>query len=43
MTTNTTNIGASIFINKFLERTISLSLIIFGFRKATLGGDRRAL
>ena len=40
----TTNIGASIFINKFfyLERT-SLFLIVFGFPKATLGGDGRPL
>ena len=40
----TKNIGASIFINKFfnLER-ISLPLVIFVFRKATLGGYGRAL
>ena len=40
----TTNIDASIFINIFfnLEST-SLSLIVFGFQKATLGGDGRAL
>ena len=40
----TTNIDASIFINIFfnLEST-SLSLIVFGFQKATSGGDNRAL
>ena len=43
----TRNIGASIFMNKYilltyLERTI-LSLIIFGFWRSTLGGDGRAL
>ena len=41
----TTNIGASVFINKFfyLERTSLFVLIVFGFRKATLGGDGRPL
>ena len=36
----TTSTGASIFTNRFfyLERT-SLYLIVFGFRKATLGDD----
>ena len=40
----TTNIVSSILlINSFtLERT-SLTLILFGFRKATLRGDGRAL
>ena len=39
----TTNVDASIFISSFnLERT-SLSLVAFGFRKATLGDDGRAL
>ena len=39
----TTNIGASIFINTFNLKRASLSLIDFGFRKATLDGDGRAL
>ena len=38
----TTNIDASIFINNFNLESTSLSLIVFGFQKATLGGDGRA-
>ena len=42
--TKTTNIVAGISLNIFvnLERA-SLSLIVFGFQKAALGGDGRAL
>ena len=41
----TTNTGASIVYKLFYKRIIleliSFSLIVFGFRKATLGGDGR--
>ena len=34
---------ASLYINSFNLESTSLSLIVFGFQKATLGGDGRAL
>ena len=38
----TTNFDASIFINNFNLESTSLSLIVFGFQKATLVCDVRA-
>ena len=34
---------ASLYINSFNLESTSLSLIVFGFQKATFGGDGRAL